>query len=253
MNRQEDTIDLKNVLINIIIFLNKRKKLIVFSFFSFLLLGFSVRFLKPKNQKDLYEINYLFESTLLPKESMLSILESISNNKDQYNDKSFKAVHKINIKTSYSLLELSIQSNKIYSIESCNNLINKKISDNVFVKEELIKAQQLLKKVQLSIDEIELLKLSSSESNNSLIEKLFYQNQSKSLIDLYKEKQKLELAISNPSGLELVSKSIPIVIEKFSILKEGFIIFYYGIIGVVLILCISMIMLFFRKIKQLSY
>ena len=253
MSQQEETIDLKSLLVSILKFLIQRKKIILFSFFVFVILGVAVRLLKPKNQKDLYEINYLFESSVLPKESMLSILESIGKNKDQYEHQSFKDVKNIDVKTSYSLLELSIQSNTPSSIDSCEKLIEKQLQENYFIKQKIVKLNQLLTKVKLSIDEIEHLKLSKAELTNSLIEKLFYQNQSKSLIDLYKEKQKIELSISNASGIQLVSKSTPILIQKFSILKECLLIFTYGLVGVIFMIFLSLMNLFLRKMKQLNY
>lgn len=253
MSQQEETIDLKSVLVSILKFLIQRKKIILFSFFVFVILGIIIRTLKPKNQKDLYEINYLFESSVLPKESMLSILESISKNKDQYVNESFKNVKKIDVKISYSLVELSIQSNTISSIESCEKLIEKQLQENRFIQEKIFKSNQLLTKVKLSIEEIEQLKLSKEESMSSVIEKLFYQNQSKTLVDLYKEKQKIELSISKPSGIKLVSKSTPILIQTFSILKECLLIFTYGIVGTTFIIFLSLINLIIRKMKQLNF
>ena len=253
MSQQEETIDLKSVLVSILKFLIQRKKIILFSFFVFVILGIIIRTLKPKNQKDLYEINYLFESSVLPKESILSILESISKNKDQYVNESFKNVKKIDVKISYSLVELSIQSNTISSIESCEKLIEKQLQENRFIQEKIFKSNQLLTKVKLSIEEIEQLKLSKEESMSSVIEKLFYQNQSKTLVDLYKEKQKIELSISKPSGIKLVSKSTPILIQTFSILKECLLIFTYGIVGTTFIIFLSLINLIIRKMKQLNF
>jgi hypothetical protein len=253
MSQQEETIDLKSVLVSILKFLIQRKKIILFSFFVFVILGIIIRTLKPKNQKDLYEINYLFESSVLPKESILSILESISKNKDQYVNESFKNVKKIDVKISYSLVELSIQSNTISSIESCEKLIEKQLQENRFIQEKIFKSNQLLTKVKLSIEEIEQLKLSKEESMSSVIEKLFYQNQSKTLVDLYKEKQKIELSISKPSGIQLVSKSNPILIQTFSILKECLLIFTYGIVGTTFIIFLSLINLIIRKMKQLNF
>jgi hypothetical protein len=253
MSQQEETIDLKSVLVSILKFLIQRKKIILFSFFVFVILGIIIRTLKPKNQKDLYEINYLFESSVLPKESMLSILESISKNKDQYVNESFKNVKKIDVKISYSLVELSIQSNTISSIESCEKLIEKQLQENRFIQEKIFKSNQLLTKVKLSIEEIEQLKLSKEESMSSVIEKLFYQNQSKTLVDLYKEKQKIELSISKSSGIKLVSKSTPILIQTFSILKECLLIFTYGIVGTTFIIFLSLINLIIRKMKQLNF
>ena len=253
MHQQEDTIDLKRVLILSLKFLVYRKNILLFSFFAFLVLGIIIRTLKPKNQKDLYEINYLFESSILPKESILSILESISKNKDQYVNESFKNVKKIDVKISYSLVELSIQSNTISSIESCEKLIEKQLQENRFIQEKILRSNQLLTKVKLSIEEIEQLKLSKEESMSSVIEKLFYQNQSKTLVDLYKEKQKIELSISKPSGIQLVSKSSPILIQTFSILKECLLIFTYGIVGTTFIIFLSLINLIIRKMKQLNF
>ncbi len=253
MHQQEDTIDLKRVLISSLKFLVYRKNFLLFSFFAFVVLGIIIRTLKPKNQKDLYEINYLFESSVLPKESILSILESISKNKDQYVNESFKNVKKIDVKISYSLVELSIQSNTISSIESCEKLIEKQLKENRFIQEKILMSNQLLTKVKLSIEEIEQLKLSKEESKSSVIEKLFYQNQSKTLVDLYKEKQKIELSISKPSGIQLVSKSTPILIQTFSILKECLLIFTYGIVGTTFIIFLSLINLIIRKMKQLHF
>lgn len=253
MNQQEDTIDLKGVLVSILKFLFHRKKILMFSFFTFIIIGISVRVLKPKNQKDLYEINYLFESSVVPKESMLSILESISKNKDQYLYQSYKDVKRIDVKSSYSLLELSIQSNTISSIETCKKLIEKQLRENYFIQQKISKINQLLDKVKISINEIEQLKLSNEDSKSAIIEKLFYQNQSKTLIDLYKEKQKLELIIVNPSGIQLVSRSAPILIQKFSILKECLLIFTYGIVGIFTMMILSLFKLFLRKMKQLNY
>ena len=254
MHQQEDTIDLKRVLISSLKFLVYRKNFLLFSFFAFVVLGIIIRTLKPKNQKDLYEINYLFESSVLPKESILSILESISKNKDQYVNESFKNVKKIDVKISYSLVELSIQSNTISSIESCEKLKQiKQLQENRFIQEKILRSNQLLTKVKLSIEEIEQLKLSKEESKSSVIEKLFYQNQSKTLVDLYKEKQKIELSISKPSGIQLVSKSTPILIQTFSILKECLLIFTYGIVGTTFIIFLSLINLIIRKMKQLHF
>ena len=253
MSQQEDTIDLKSVLISILKFLFLSKKKLFVSFLAFILIGISVRILKPKSQKDLYEINYLFESLVVSKESMLSILEPISKNKDQYINQSYKDVKRIDIKTSYSLLELSIQSNTISSIESCREVIEKQLRENYFIQQKIVLLSQLLDKVNLSIQEIEHLKLSKEESGSSVIEKLFYQNQSKSLIDLYKEKQKIEAIILNSSGLQLVNKSTPILVQKFSIFKECLLIFTYGIVGVSMMIFLSLIILFLRKVKQLKY
>ena len=253
MSEQEETIDLKSILISILRFLFHRKKILIFSFFVFIILGISVRIIKPKSQKDLYEINYLFESSVVPKETMLSIIESITKNKDQNINQTYKYVKRIDIKTSYLLLELSIQSNTISSIESCEKIIEKKLCDNYFIQKNIIKLNQLLNKVKISIYEIEQLKLSKEELNSSIIEKLFYQNQSQSLIDLYKEKQKLELSIANPSGIQLVSKSTPILIQKFSIFKECLLIFTYGIVGILIMIFLSLLKWFLRKLNALKY
>ena len=94
MSEQEETIDLKSMLISILRFLFHRKKILMFSFFAFIILGISVRIIKPKSQKDLYEINYLFESSVVPKETMLSIIELITKNKDQNINQTYKYVKK---------------------------------------------------------------------------------------------------------------------------------------------------------------
>lgn len=253
MSQQKDTIDLKSVLISILKFLFRRKKTLVVSFLAFIVIGITVRILKPKNQKDLYEIIYLFESSVVSKESMLSILEPISKNKDQYINQPYKDVKRIEVKTSYSLLELSIQSNTISSIESCKKFIELQLRNNHFIQQKIVKLNQLLNKIDISIREIEHLKLSQNESTSSVIEKLFYQNQSKTLIDLYKEKQHIEAGLLNSSGLQLVNKSIPIQVQKFSILKECLIIITYGIVGVFMMIFLSLIILFLRKVKQLKY
>jgi hypothetical protein len=253
MNRQEDTIDLKTLFISTIKFLIQRKKTILFGFLIFIVIGLTVRILKTKSQKDLYEINYLFESTVLPKETMLSIVESIIKNKDQYENQSFKNVNKIDVKTSDSLVELSVQSNTVSSIESCENFIDKKLKENLFIQQKIKRLNQLLIKVKLSIEEIEQLKLSKEQSMSSLIEKLFYQNQSKTLVDLYKEKQKIESSTLTPSGLQLVSKSTLFLIEKFSFLKETLFVSVYGIFGALLMIFLSLINFTLRKIKSLNF
>jgi len=253
MSQNEDTIDLKRVFISFVRFTKRKQKLFLVAFISFLLLGFLVRLTQPKKQKDLYEINYLYESSVLPKESILSILESISKNKGQIANKSISQVKKIDVKVSYSLIELSIQSNTIHSIETCKNQLENQLSENYFIKNRLDNLKLLLEKVILSIDEIEKVKLASTETSNTIIEKLFYQNQSKSLIELYREKQKIEASLSSKTGLQLVNKSTPILIQKYSVVKESMIIFMYGIVGLVLIFSFSLLQLLLRKIYQIDY
>jgi hypothetical protein len=254
MNNSDSEIDLFNLLLKLLKFIKKSKKVIIAFFLFGIIIGGINYFRKASDNKIVYEKTYLAESAIMSNEVIVSIINSIGL-KNEFPDNdlvllsnklslSMPVVQSIknisaelqSTSSESSVIKLKIEWSDQNNIDSLIYGITHYINSIEYVKKryDIDRKQQaqliliLNNKINHYDEALGLNKISDSEK---LLKQIVGKNEVLNYMELIDRKQKLEKQISLLNSIEFIASSEAKIISRPKISLELFKIIAFGILG----------------------